>query len=247
MPHGRLDWALEALSVARIVFYSIDCATGFMVRSDNCSDILGMPSAGPVTSWVAAISPEDRSQYEDTRSKLSPEQPGFEVEYRLPHAGSATPFWALDRGSGEFDSEGRLTGIRGAIIDVSARVGIERELRQAATLRSVVFEAARMAAWHFDVATDRFTCTDELLTLLDIDRQHFDGSARALEDAIHPDDRAAWRKAHDEARLSGSRMEIEFRLLARAQSCAGSLSRGEFVRRQDGAPLESIRRDDRHH
>ena len=54
--------------------------------------------------------------------------------------------------AGEFDDEGRLTGIRGAIIDVSARISVERELRKAARLRSVVFEAARMAAWHFDVA-----------------------------------------------------------------------------------------------
>lgn len=240
LPHGKLDWALEALSVARIVFYSIDCATGFMVRSDNCTDILGMPSAGPVASWVAGIPPEDRLHYEETRSRLSPEQPSFEVEYRLQHGGSSSPFWALDRGSGDFDAGGRLTGIRGAIIDVSARVGMEQELRRAATLRSVVFEAARMAAWHFDVATDRFTCTDELLTLLDIDRQHFDGTAHALEEAIHPDDRAAWRKAHDEARLSGSRMEIEFRLRSTVSQLRWILSRGEFMRRQDGLPVDSF-------
>ena len=30
---GAASWALEALSVARIVFYSIDCSTGFMLMA----------------------------------------------------------------------------------------------------------------------------------------------------------------------------------------------------------------------
>jgi PAS domain S-box-containing protein len=236
---GGADWALEALSVARIVFYSIDCATGYMLRSDNCSEVLGVPPAEAGSSWKARIFPEDRAQYEEVRRELSPHAPGFEVEYRVQHARTGQQFWVLDRGAAEFDGEGRLTGLRGAIVDISARMGPERELRKAARLRSVVFEAARMAAWHFDVAADRFNCTDELLALLEIERRQFDGTPKALENAIHPDDRAAWRKAHEEARTSGSRMEVEFRLVVPGPKVRWLLSRGEILLRQDGAPLES--------
>lgn len=236
---GDASWALQALNVARIVFYSIDCATGFMLLSDNCTDILGVPPAGPAASWSLVIFPEDRAHYEQARRGLSPEQPGFEVEYRVENSRTGKQFWALDRGAGEFDAEGRLTGIRGAIIDVSARISVERELRKAARLRSVVFEAARMAAWHFDASSDRFTFTDELLALLEIDRRRFDGTPAALENAIHPDDRAAWRTAHDQARTPGNRMEIEFRLLVPGPRTRWILSRGEVVRRVDGVPLES--------
>ncbi|WP_161957363.1 PAS domain S-box protein [Aestuariivirga litoralis] len=236
---GEASWALRALSVARIVFYSIDCATGFMLRSDNCMEILGMPPAGPAASWPLVIFPEDRAHYELARRSLSPQQPNFEIEYRVENSKTGKQFWVLDRGAGEFDAEGRLTGIRGAIIDVSARISVERELRKAARLRSVVFEAARMAAWHFDVAADRFTFTDELLALLEIDRRHFDGTPAALENAIHPDDREAWRQAHDQARTPGNRMEIEFRLLVPGPRTRWILSRGEVVRRIDGVPLES--------
>ena len=236
---AEADWALQALNVARIVFYSIDCATGFMVRSDNCNDILGVPSAGAAASWPEVIFLEDRGQYDTARKNLTPHSPGFEVEYRLQHVRTGKQFWALDRGAAEFDAEGRLTGIRGAIIDVSARISVERELRKAARLRSVVFEAARMAAWHFDAATDRFTFTDELFALLGIDRHGFDGSPRALENAIHPEDREAWRKAHEDARTPGNRMEIEFRLMVPGPHVRWLLSRGEIIRRIDGAPLES--------
>ncbi len=210
-----------------------------MVHSDNCSEILGLPPAGPAASWPSFICADDRVHYETARGKLSPAAPNFEVEYRVQHAHSGEEFWVIDRGSGEFDGGGTLAGIRGAIIDVSARIGVERELRTAAKLRSVVFEAARMAAWHFDIASNRFTFTDELLDLLGIDRRHFDGTPRALEDAIHPDDRAVWRKAHEEARTSGSRMEAEFRLSVPGPGTRWVLSRGEIVLRQDGRPLES--------
>lgn len=236
---GAASWALEALSVARIVFYSIDCSTGFMLRSDNCAEILGMPPAGPAASWPPAMFTEDRAQYEAARRSLSPLQPDFEVEYRVENRSTGKQFWALDRGAGEFDGEGRLTGIRGAIIDVSSRVSVERELRKAARLRSLVFEAARMAAWHFDVAAERLTFTDELLALLEIDRHQFDSTPAALENAIHPDDREAWRRAHEEARIPGNHLEIEFRLLLPGARTRWILSRGEIVRRIDDVPLES--------
>lgn len=236
---GEASWALQALSIARIVFYSVDCASGFMLRSDNCQDILGVNPAGPASSWPRVIVPEDRAHYEAARSALSPAQSNYEVEYRVENAVTGKQFWVLDRGAGAFGGDGRLTGIRGAIIDVSARIGVERELRKAARLRSVVFEAASMAAWHFDVASGRFTFTDELLALLGIDRRHFDGTPAALEDAIHPDDREAWRRAHDEAHTPGNRMEIEFRLLMPGPRIRWILSRGEVVRRIDGVPLES--------
>ena len=239
MPQPGSDWALQALSVARIVFYSVDCATGFMLRSDNCSDILGVPSAGSAASWLSVINPEDRGQYEEARRRLSPAVPAFEVEYRVQNARTGEQFWALDRGAAEFDGDGRMTGVRGAIIDVSARVSVERELSNAVRLRSMVFEAARMAAWHFDIASDRFSCTDELLTLLEIRRPDFDGTPRALENAIHPDDREAWRKAHEESRTTGNRMETEFRLMVPGPQVRWLLSRGEILRRADGVPRES--------
>lgn len=238
MTDGRAEWALDALNVARIVFYSIDCATGFVLRSDNCSSILGVAPAGPVAAWKALIAADDLSRYEEKLLALSAGAPDFEVEYRVAHTVSGLQLRLIDRGAASFDSLGRLAGIRGALIDVSERSGVESELRRAARLRSVVFEAARMAAWHFDIAADRFTCTEEFLALLEIDQRGFDGTPRAFESAIHPDDRAAWRKAHEEARSSG-RMEAEFRLLVPGPRVRWLLSRGEIVLRPDGVPLES--------
>lgn len=233
------DWTLQALSIARIVFYSVDCATGCVIRSDNSLDILGLPPVASAAEWLNLMFAEDRAHYEHAMKAMTPEKRAYEVEYRIHHAETGQLFWVLDRGEGEFGEDGHCTGMRGAIIDISARVSIERELRKATRLRSVVFEAARMAAWHLDVVLDRFTCTDELLELLEIDRNRFDGTPGAVESAIHPDDRGAWRKAQQKALASSGRMEIEFRVQLRQGNVRWLLSRGEIVRRSDGTPLES--------
>ena len=233
------DLSRTALNIARIVTYAVDAVSGTVQRSDNSEEVLGLAATGMVAAWPRLIAAEDRSQYEDAMRRISTASPIFEVEYRVRNPVTSREFWVLDRGQGEHDGEGRLIGITGAIIDVSARLSVERELRKAARLRTVVFEAGRMAAWHFDGTTGRFTCSDELLELLEIDREEFDGTSSSVEAAIHPDDRDAWRTSHESAATPGGRMEIEFRVLPRHGAMHWLLSRGEIVRNIDGVPLES--------
>ena len=85
-----------------------------------------------------------------------------------------------------------------------------------------------MAAWHFDIVGNRFSCTDELLSLLDIRGEDFDGTPRALEAAIHPEDREAWIKAHRK------RARREF---ARAMRQGGSVTLEFPIIRPDGTEI----------
>ncbi len=232
------DWTLQALNIARVVFYSIDYATGCIKFSNN-SEVIGLTSAANAAEWLERVYVEDRAYYDDALKVINAGKRAYEIEYRVHHAESGQQLWVLDRGQGVFDEVGHCTGIRGAIIDISTRVNMEQELRKASRLRSIVFEAGCMAAWHLDIVLDRFSCTDELLELLDIDRSHFDGAPRALEGAIHPDDRGAWRKAHQKTQTPGDRMEIEFRVLLRQGGVRWLLSRGEILWKSDGTPIES--------
>ncbi|WP_373505293.1 PAS domain-containing protein [Aestuariivirga sp.] len=238
-PPREFVWETQAVSIARTVLYTVYATSGTVQRSGNSEKDLGIASNGTVAAWPRMIAAEDRSQYEDALRRLSRASPAFEVEYRVRHALTSREFWVLDRGQAEFDADGKLVSITGAIIDVSARHSVERELRKAVRLRTVVFEAGRMAAWHFDAATGRFTCSDELLELLEIDRAGFDDTSHAVEAAIHPGDRDAWRRSHESTVAPGGRMEIEFRVMPRHGGMRWLLSRGEIVRNIDGVPLES--------
>jgi PAS domain S-box-containing protein len=229
----------QALNIAKIVFYAFDVPTNCTIRSDNSMSIVGLPSTGISDKWLEIIDPEDVSQYRAAMHNVTEASPGFEVEYRIRHAITKNQFWVLDRGEAEFGQDGKIRAIRGAIIDISSRISVESELRKAARLRAVAFQAARMAAWHMDIPSKKLICTDELLVLLEVKGTRFDGTLDAVERAIHPDDVDAWRMAHEKALTPGGHMEIEFRVLLPEGGVRWLLSRGEIIRGVDGTPLES--------
>lgn len=240
MPHdAEPDWLRHALSIAKIVTYSCDAKTGHTLRSDNSMEIMGLPSSGPTHDWSNLIVPEDKEEFHNALESITRLSPRFEAEYRIRHGVTGIRFWVLDRGEGEFDEDGNRLHVRGAIVDISARMSAETEIRKTARLSTIAFEAARMAAWHLDITSNRVTCSDELLTLLGIAREQFDGTQQAIENAIHPDDVEAWRSAHQRALTPGGRMELEFRVVLPRGTIRWFLSRGEIARRLDGSPRES--------
>lgn len=237
-PERDSGWPQRAMSVAKIVVYSCDVETGLALRSENSMEVLGISSSGPTQHQSECICPEDRSYFENAFKSITPQAPQFEIEYRFSHAVTGVRFRVLDRGEGEFDETGELLRVHGAIVDISGRISAENEIREAARLSSVAFEAARMGAWHLDVIANRLTCSDELLTLLGIDRRQFDGTPHAIEGAIHPEDVELWRKVHERALTSGGKMELEFRVLLPRVNLRWFLSRGEILRRSDGTAIE---------
>ncbi len=237
-PHGS-GWQLRAARLAKIVSYSCDAQTTIAHRSANSMEIMGLPCVGPSEEWSDCITTEDLPFFENAVKSISLEKPHFEVEYRVRHARTGIRFWVLDRGGGEFDGEGKLRHVSGAIVDISGRISAETEIREAARLTSLAFEAARMGAWHYDMASGRMTCTEELLALLGIDPKTYDGQLQSIQRVIHSDDSQAWRKRHSSAFLPGERTELEFRVMLPDGSLRWLLSRGELVRRFDGRALES--------
>ncbi len=232
-------WAAQALNIGKILVYSCDVATGIVQRSENSMEIVGLPTSGPTERWSDSIFPQDLPFFENALKSITPETPRFEVDYRIRHAVSGSWFWALDRGEGEFDETGKRTHVRGAIVDISGRIDTENEIREAARLKSVVYEAARMGAWHLDIASDRLTCSDELLQLLGIDRGQFDGSPQSIERIVHPADVESWRSAHESALTPGGRLEFEFRVILPQGHTRWFLTRGEAVRDPQDAATES--------
>lgn len=238
LPEPHPGWPQGAMSIAKIVVYTCDVKTGRALRSANSMEVLGIASSGTMQHWSEYISPEDRSFFEDAIKSITPLAPGFEVEYRIRNAVTGGPSWLLDRGQGEFDRSGDLLHVRGAIIDISGRISAENEIREAARLRSVAFEAAQMGAWHLDLRSGKLSCSDELLTLLGIDHTQFDGTFACIERAIHPDDAGLWRKARENALAPTGRMDVEFRVLPPHGNVRWFRSRGEISRRPDGTAIE---------
>jgi len=232
-------WAERALHIGKILLYSCEVATGRVQRSSNSMEMVGLPAFGRTERWSDCIFPEDLPFFENALKSVTPQAPRFEVEYRIRHAVSGAWFWVSDRGEGEFDETGKRLHVHGAIADISGRINAETEIREAARLNSVAFEAARMGAWRIDVASGRWTCSDELLALLRIDRSQFNGNPHTIERLVHPADFEAWRRAHQTALIPGGKLEFEFRVILPREPVRRFLTRGETVRDPGGAATES--------
>ncbi len=231
-------WLRHALSAAKMVFYSCESATGHTVRTENCLELMGIPSTGPASQWSELVLPDDQPYFENALKSISRSKPRFEVEYRLMHGVTGAVFWVLDRGEGDYDETGRLCHVRGGIVEISKRIRAETEKTAAARAYALAFEAARMGAWHLDVATKTMSYTDELLALVGLDREEFDGTPDAIDKIIHPDDIGPWRAANDESLAPGGKLEIEFRVNLPRNGMRWFLSRGEVVRAENHSALE---------
>jgi PAS domain S-box-containing protein len=231
-------WLLHAQSAARMVFYSCDAATGHTQRTENCLELMGIPSSGPTEQWSDLVFPDDHHHFEAAIQAISRRNPRYEVEYRVIHGVTGAVFWVLDRGQGDYDDLGKLRHVRGGIVEISRRVREEAEKTAAARAYTLAFEAARMGAWHLNVAKNFLSYTDELLILVGLERIHFDGTPEAMDKIIHPDDIGPWRAANNASLAPGGKLEIEFRVNLPNNGMRWFLSRGEVVRADDDAALE---------
>jgi PAS domain S-box-containing protein len=236
---NKADTLLDrALLTGRMMLYSCDVATGFTVRSKNSLQLMGVATTGPTEEWSGLILGEDLPYFENAVKSIAPQEPGFEVEYRVRHGSSGHIFWILDRGRGEFNAAGQRLRVNGAIVEISGRVRAETEVRETTQLHTVAFEAAHMGAWHLDFPNNRFTSSPELLALLGLESTQLDGTPEAFDSLIHPGDLEAWREFRTKSLYSGKNVEIEFRVALPKSGIRWFLSRGEIVRGSDEIALE---------
>lgn len=235
--HQEFGWALQALSVARIVFYSIDYTADLMLCSDNCTEVMGLLSVGPAAAWPEVILAEDRAPYDQALNGLSAQSPGLEAEYRVRNAVTGQQVWVLDRGAAEFDAAGRLTGLHGTIIDVSPRMGVERELRTASMLRSVVFTTAHVAAWHLDLRRRELHWSPEMFALYGLDPAKGQPSREMLVQRIPPAHRQQVRKAFAHAILRGGSFTLECPIIRPGGAQIWTRLAGDVITDEEGRAI----------
>ncbi|MDB5842838.1 MAG: domain S-box protein, partial [Polaromonas sp.] len=97
-------------------------------------------------------------------------------------------------------------GLREAELSTSRE--IQQKLRDAQLL-------ARIGYWQFDLATGQLRLSDEIFDFLGIDASLFGGSLDSLLPCVHHSDRQAFQAACSTAIQTGTKLDIEFRVVLR--------------------------------
>ncbi|HZP76530.1 MAG TPA: ATP-binding protein [Pseudolabrys sp.] len=118
-----------AVDAADFGTWNYEYVTGEQSWSDRLRAILGAPTAMPATrpNYLDFIHPADRHIVEECDRDLNPEQPQFDVEYRIVHGENGEPRWLNSIGRIDYDENGRRICHHGIVRDVTARKQAEVE------------------------------------------------------------------------------------------------------------------------
>lgn len=235
-----------ALRAARIGIWDWDLETNEMRYSPRARAIYGFPPDQDVTFAMVrdATHPDDHPRTSAmARSALDPERRTKEpYEYRIIRPDTGEVRWVLAHGEAIFASgENGPNAIRylGTIQDITERKRSEDALRDAELRQRLAIDAARLAVWEVDIATEQVKVTPELNTLFglppdaepildELRRFYADGEREKVQAAAQAS--LAEGKKH---------FEVEYRVRWPDGSLHWLLLRAEIIF-QDGRPQRVI-------
>ncbi|MDR2142268.1 MAG: PAS domain-containing protein [Deltaproteobacteria bacterium] len=174
---GTWDWEIQ---------------TGKVIYNKRWAEIIGyrLEEIEPmVESWENALFPEDLERANRTvEEHCLGLTPHYECEFRLRHRDGST-IWAQDRGRVvERDARGQASRLIGVMIDVSRQKMIERSLAENNDQLELIFKAARIGAWDWDVPNGVIKFNDVYLDMLGYTPEEITGTIEEWESFVHPDE-----------------------------------------------------------
>ncbi len=181
-----------AAHAGKMFAYEWDAATDLLMRSGECAHVLGVDETADVTGQqvLAKIHPEDVETVKIVLTALTPEKPELRITYRMIHPDRGT-IWVERLSRAFFDAAGKLTGIKGMIVDVTERKQVEAALRESEERMRLAVEAGRMYAYEWDVASDVIIRTGPFANILGLKDPAGIVTCKQMLTTVHPDDQVA--------------------------------------------------------
>lgn len=117
----------------------------------------------------------------------------------------------------------------------------EKRIREAHERLTLALDVSGLGTWDRDLVTDKIVWSEGMYRIFGRGRDQFSGAPEEILSFVHPDDRAAFRKAYNDAtegRTSG--FDQEFRILRPDGEIRWVLRRAQIVRSEDGRPVSML-------
>lgn len=224
---GVWDWNLE---------------TGAVWYSARWKAMLGYsesevePHAG---AWERLLHPDDRARVREALETSLRGEKEYNIEFRLKHKDG---HWVdiLARGAViRRGPHGPAIRSVGTHFDLTERKRAEEALREKEARLRLALDAARMAAWDWDVPGGGFVWNDEHFRMLGYRPGEVQPGFQAWVDRIHPEDRAANEAALRQSMERGEEYVAEFRTLWPDGAVRWIEARGRFGRDPAGRPVRN--------
>jgi two-component system, LuxR family, sensor kinase FixL len=182
--------------------------------------------------WVEGVHPDDLQRCLKIYTEAFDAREAFVMQYRL-RRNDGEYRWISDNGVPRYDAQGNFGGYIGSCLDVTELINKEQALREFEERVVLAAEAAHLGVWEMDTATNELWMSDGARTLFQFDSETRLDHA-AVQDRVHPDDRALRDSAVKGAIDSRSHYEIEYRVLLPDGTLRWIGSRGRCVTGENG-------------
>jgi len=198
-----------------IMYIVTDDADGTtLFESASVEDILGY-ERGPTGEWFSYVWPEDRERVVSGWGATVAGEGPFDMEYRLIHA-AGHDVWVHDHAVLIRDTMGRRLHWQGVMVDISARVRAEQELKVADSRYRALIEGIPAVVYEMGPDDERRTiyANPRVEQLLGYSREEWLDQPDIWIELLHPDDRETELAAHDRHTATGEPWSREYRLIA---------------------------------
>jgi two-component system, LuxR family, sensor kinase FixL len=161
--------------------------------------------------WAEGVHPDDFQKCLKIYTEAFDARQPFVMQYRL-RRNDGEYRWISDQGVARHDEQGGFAGYIGSCVDVTELMKKEEALHEFEERVVLAAEAAHLGVWEMDLGTNEIWMSDSARTLF-----QFDSATRvdhaALQDRVHPEDRALRDCTVKHAIETRSGYEMEYRVL----------------------------------
>lgn len=157
-------------------------------------------------------------------------------QYEAAMMSAAGPREVLFKKNVMRNAEGEVTGLVGALLDITERKQAERLLRANETKLDLALQSARMGVWTWDMADGTRQFDQQVFRTLSIEADSFIGPQQDFLDMVMPEDRETVRAAWVRMVEGNQPYEVEYRVRWRDDSVHIIHSRGRLMRDASGGP-----------
>jgi len=224
----------DAQRRAKLAYWEVERDSGRYLWSEDAEQVLGLEGIVLPDSregYFALLDDEDRARVAETYARTRRDLAQWSIEYRLNTA--AGPVWISEVGETLPPSASEGMRFAGTVQNVTERKLAEEELRLSRAQLADAQRRARIAYWDWNLATGRYTWSDEVGLVLGCEAAavpHDDPSYMAI---VAPEDRDRLRAQYDASEADPAPYQIEYRVMASDGGIRWMRELGEALR--DGA------------
>ncbi len=192
----------ESQKLARLGHYTFNVKSGFWNSSEILDEIFGINEnyKRDLNGWINILHPDDKEKmknyfFNDVLKAKSP----FDKEYRVLRINDNHERWVHGIGQLQYDDNGKVIFIMGAIQDITERKNAEKELKLSESRLYEAQHLAHIGNWEYDLKSGKVYWSDEVYRIFGFEPGQMEVDLELFLSKVDSEERENVKKLLDDA------------------------------------------------